>query len=206
MKILGKSSSLPERWGADVTFAANGGLVGCQRKEIADLIASVHDGRLAKELAQMQRLGRAILIVEGRLKWTSDGHLLGRDFGSPWTRSTHRNLLRSVQSQGVWVESTDDVADTVVAILELAEWCRKPKHQSLIRRPGPVSPWGKATNADWSKHLLQSFEGVGPELAKNIFEHFGNRLPLDWRVSEAELREVLGVGPKIAKRLVEALA
>jgi ERCC4-type nuclease len=205
IKSLGKSSSVPEKWGADIFFSANGSLVGVQRKEISDLIASVQDGRLAKEMSQMQNLGLAVLVVEGRLKWSSDGVLLGRDYGITWTRTAHRNLLMSVQARGVKVESTDDAADTVCAVLNLQEWARKPSHHGLMRRPGPVSPWGKAQNEDWASHLLQGFEGVGPELAKNILQHFGGRVPLEWRVDEKALRAVKGLGPKRARALIAAL-
>lgn len=206
IKVLGKSSSVPEKWGADIFFAAGGGTVGVQRKELTDLIASVQDGRLAKEVGQLQQVGRAVLIVEGRARWSSEGVLLGRDYGMPWTRTAHRNLMYSVQAQGIWVEQTDDANDTVAAVLNLHDYLRKPKHHSLVRRPGPVSPWGKATNQDWLAHFLQGLEGVGPELAKNLIEHFGGRSPIEWRVGERELRDVKGVGPKKAKQMVEALS
>lgn len=206
IKTLGKSSSLPEKYGADILVPVSGSFLGIQRKEISDLVASVQDGRLSKEISQLQQVGRAVLIVEGRLKWSTEGVLLGRDYGMPWTRTTHRNLLYSVQARGVWVESTDDANDTVACILNLHDYLRKPKHMGLMKRPGPVSPWGKAVNQDWAAHLLQGFEGVGPETAKNIIEHFGGRVPLEWRCDEAALKEVPGIGPKRAKQLMEALA
>lgn len=207
MKVLGRSSSVPETMGADVLIPHAGSMIGVQRKEISDLIASVQDGRLAKELAQLQRCSRAVLIVEGRLKWSTDGVLMDRQYGRDWTRTTHRNLLRSVQSRGVWVESTDDTADTVVCILELAEYLKKPAHNGLLKRSGmPVAPWGKADNRDWSAHLLQSFDGVGPELAGRVVDHFGGRAPLQWTVGEKELQEVAGIGPRKAKQMIGALA
>lgn len=203
-KTLGPSSKVPEMFGADFLISTPMGMVGVQRKEISDLIASLHDGRLAKEMGQLRRCSLAVLIVEGRLKWSTDGVLMGRDYGQPWTRSAHRNLLRSVQSQGVWVESTDDTADTVVAILELKDWTSK-KHDSLARRPGPTSPWGKADSREWACHFMQGLEGVGPELAKKIVEKFG-RPPLQWTVTADDLMSIDGVGPKKAKQMMEALA
>lgn len=205
IKILGTSSTVPETYGADILFPANGGMVGVQRKELSDLIASVQDGRLTKELAQMQRLGLAVLIVEGRPKWSTDGALL-RDYGMQWTRSTHRNLLYSVQARGVWVEQTDDANDTVGAVLNLHEYLRKPKHHSLIRRPGPKSPWGKAGNRDWLCHFLQGLEGVGPELAERIVDYFGGRSPIAWQCTAEHLKGIEGIGPKRAKALMDALS
>lgn len=205
IRSLGNVSSVPERHGADILFPANGGLVAVQRKELSDLIASVHDGRLGKELQQMKSgIAVGILVVEGRPRWSSDGVLL-RDYGMPWTRQAHRNLLYSVQANGVWVEATDDANDTVVAVLNLHEYLKKNRHSSLLRRPGPVSPWGKASNQEWAAHLLQGFDGVGPELAARIVEKFG-RPPLAWTCVEDELREIKGLGPKKAAGLLAALA
>lgn len=204
IKLLGQVSSLPEKRGADLIFPAHSTLVCVQRKEISDLIASVQDGRLAKEIQQLRSAGLAVLIIEGRLRWSSEGLLMNRDYGQPWTRTAHRNLLRSVQQQGVWVDSSEDVADTVSAVLELQEWVLKPKHQSLLRRPGPISPWGKAGNEDWEAWLLQGLDGVGPELAARIVKKFGGA-PLQWRVTEKELMEVDGIGPKKARQMVGAL-
>ena len=203
IKVLGKSSSLPEQWGADILWPDNGGFVGVQRKELSDLIASLHDGRLGREVSQMQRLQVAMLVVEGRPKWSTEGVLL-RDHGRPWSRTTHRALLYSVQARGIWVEQTDDAADTVATVLAFAEWLKKPTHRGLRTRPGPVSVWGKANDHDWACHVLQGFQGIGPEVASRIVDKFGG-LPLKWTVGVGELMEVEGVGPKRAKALIEAL-
>lgn len=205
IQILGRRSSLPEKRGADIMFPAHGTLVGVQRKEISDLIASLHDGRLGKEIAQMQSgLGIGALVVEGRLKWTNDGVLI-KDFGAEYTRTAHRNLLRSVQARGVWVESTDDAADTVTCVLELQAYLNKKSHSGLLKRPGPASPWGTVTNQDWCAHFLQGLDGVGPEMAQRILGHFGG-LPLKWTVDVGELQQVAGIGKKTAEKLVNALA
>lgn len=204
IKILGKSSTVPERFGADVLFSTKLGMVGVQRKEISDLIASLQDGRLTKEIGQLQRCAIGMLVVEGRLKWSTDGALMGRDYGQPWTRTAHRNLLRSVQQRGIWVEATDDTGDTVVSVLELQSWANK-KHDSLARRPGPQSPWGKADSREWAAWFLQGLEGVGPELAQRMVEKFG-RPPLAWTVTADDLMSIDGVGPKKAKQMMEALA
>lgn len=203
IKVLGSSSQLPERFGADVLIPVRGTWLGVQRKAIPDLIASVHDGRLAKELAQMQRLAIAVLIVEGRPRWTADGVLMS-SYGAKWTKTSHRNLLHSVQDRGIWVDQTESMSDTVAAVLDLEHWALKNKHASLMRRPGPTSIWGRADHHDFQSHVAQSFPGVGPEMADNIIEHFGG-LPLRWTVSEADMTKVKGIGPKKARAMWQAL-
>jgi ERCC4-type nuclease len=77
----------PERLGADVLWRSpHWGLVGVQRKEAADFVSSVHDGRLAKESQQMSRLGLAVLMLEGRFRWTTDGEL-ATGYGSRWSKA-----------------------------------------------------------------------------------------------------------------------
>jgi len=58
LKALGTVSLVPEDYGSDFLWASPVfGLVGVQRKEASDFVASVMDGRLDKELAQMKQLG-----------------------------------------------------------------------------------------------------------------------------------------------------
>ncbi len=106
---------------------------------------------------------------------------------------------------GVHVDFTAGIDETVEYVEMLARWSVKDKHQSLLRRPGPVNMWGKATNADFAHHLLQGFDGVGLDKAKAIVAKFGG-VPLMWTVTEKQLTSVPGVGKVIARRLMEALA
>src|SRR3990167_6796497 len=97
--------------GADVLIATRLGLVGVQRKEVRDLVASVKGERLAKELGQMQHLDLAVLVVEGEPRWTADGQLL--DDHVRWTRRQHHGTLLSIQAAGVWLATTRDQQGTV---------------------------------------------------------------------------------------------
>lgn len=204
IRALGRVHSLPEKRGVDVLFAAGSRWVGIQRKEIHDLVASVHDGRLHREVQQMACgvLGIAMLVVEGRFTWTCDGEWI--EPGYRWTRRQHRGLLWSVKSRGIWVEATSNAEETADLCRDLEAWARKDRHSSLDHRPGPVGMWGKATTREYASHVLQGFEGVGPELANRILDHFG-RLPIGWMVTAADLEEIQGIGKVKAKKLIGAL-
>ena len=91
------SHSLPEQHGADALSVVSGrGKLAIQRKSFPDdLLASIDDGRLARELAMLARTEYPVLLVEGRPQWTADGHLMA-SWASRWTRQQLRNLLRSV--------------------------------------------------------------------------------------------------------------
>lgn len=202
LRALGTSSQAPERFGADVLLTTKSyGAVGIQRKEVNDLIASIHDGRLQKELQQMKTLGLGVLLVEGTLRWTEDGQLLS---SSPWTVSQHLGVMWSVQSRGFWIASTDHLRATCNYISTFTRWLAKSQTSSLNKRPGATSVWGSVNSRDWALHLLQSFQGIGYDLATAIYDHFG-RLPLTWTVNELDLQQVPGIGPKRAQNLIDAL-
>lgn|GEM_PF-1511464 len=202
LQALGLVTSQAERKGADFLWAALPvGLVGVQRKQFpGDFIASVGDGRLEKELGQMRALDVAVLLLEGRGTWTTDGELI-HSYGQRWTRSGHRKFLCSVQAQGVWVLTTENLDDTVRALHDLVDWSRKPAHNATRSRPAARRDgWGRITDRTYAIHLLQGLPDVGPELATRLYDHFG-RCPLRLTVTEQELRGVHGIGKKYAAQL-----
>lgn len=204
IKALGTVSSTPEKYGADILWAerAVSGLIGVQRKEVSDLIGSVQDGRLNKEIVQMRACHLAFLIVEGHPHWTSDGTLVHR--WARWTRGQHYSLLRSVQTRGIVVEYTETTADTVGRIEDIHRWAAKADHTSLDRRPKPgPDEWGKVTDRGWGLHLLQSVPGIGPKQAELIWDHFG-KVPVGLSVTREDLAAIKGLGPKRVDSMFKA--
>lgn len=202
IRVLGRGSLLPEHYGVDVLFAARGRLCGVQRKRTDDLVASLRDGRLAKELLQMRALHRAVVLVEGEWVWTTDGHWVS---GGSWSKSGWWGLVWSlVLEHGVGVLQVATLEESVTAIRRFVAWCQKPSHGSLIRRPKAQGTWGRPTAQEWAAYVLQAIPAVGPELAQRIVAHFGG-LPLAWMCTESDLRQVPGIGPKRARQLMRAL-
>lgn len=203
----GEVMQLPERYGCDVIWRAHGEWWGVQRKEVKDFLASMFDGRLAKEVGQMRgRITCPMLIMEGRLTYSNDGTLMNNSYGRKVTRQAIEGMVFSLHYEGVAVMHSDGVAGTAATIDNYARWSQKDSHTSLRRRPGPevASMWGGATNQDWARHLLMGFEGIGPEVADAILKHFGG-LPLAFMCTEKDLLSVPGIGPKRAKSMIDAL-
>lgn len=204
IKTLGTVSSTPERYGADILWMdrAVGGLIGVQRKEVSDLINSVQDGRLAKEIVQLRAVHLPVLIVEGSPHWTVDGALVHKY--TRWTRTQHHSLLRSVQQRGIIVEYTSSTAETVARVEDIVRWAAKDDHNSLDRRPKP-SPddWGKISDKAWALHLLQSVPGIGPKQAELIWDTFG-RAPIVLDCTREELLAIRGLGPKKVAAILAA--
>jgi len=204
----GLPSSIPERFGADFLIITDTARIGVQRKQFpGDFFASHRDGRLVRELMQLQALDYALLVMEGRPQWTSDGHLLDLDY-SRWSRSQVRNLLRTVRlTHGVDVEWSEDVQDTLAIVEELEGYWRKSVHRSLFTRSkdGALKDdWGKFSRRDFARYFLQGIPGIGPVTAEGIFDYFG-RVPLEWICSRQEMGKVYGVGPKTVEQLFRVM-
>jgi ERCC4-type nuclease len=204
LRALGKVSLVPEQYGCDFLFSSPVfGLVGVQRKELKDFVASVQDGRLAKELGQMKQLGLALLVLEGSVKWTNDGLLTLTH--TQWGVSQHLGTIWSIQLSGCWVTTTTTAAETSTLISAFMRWTSKPRHTGMQSRVSPQGDeWGKVGNREWAMHLLQGFRGIGPIQAGAIIDHFGG-VPLTWTVGALDLMEIPGIGQKRAEALLDAV-
>lgn len=204
IRDLGTFSRLCEDNGVDILWQSElGEWCGIQRKELHDLIASLHDNRLTKELIQMAELDVRILIIEGVPKWGPDGNMLDRF--SHWSRKGHHNLIQSLSMSGISVHQTTDTQDTAHVIAGLVEWSNKPSHTTLMSRTKNIGKkWGEPTSEEWQLWVLQSFPGISITRARQIIKHFGT-IPLLWTVSAQDLEQVPGIGKTTAARLVACL-
>lgn len=197
-----KISSLCEERGSDFLFAIPDlGFVGIQRKKIPDLVASIRDGRLAKEIGQMEALAVRVVIIEGKDQWTRDGESL---LVNGWSESQQNGVVFSLFLKGFYVLRSTEQHQTARSVLQLSNYLAKgTNHSSLDRRPKAVGTWGKADSKEFACHVLQSFPGVGPDLAKRIYDRFG--LPLKWTVDLLELEQIDGIGYTKAAKIIGAL-
>jgi ERCC4-type nuclease len=198
-----QQSLLTERRGVDVAWFVDDKWCGVQRKRIDDFYASLNDGRLAKELGQMrENLALPIIVIEGKLNATIDGMFTtGRDTKHV---KSHFNAMLTLASYGITMLQTETAQHTGFAIIGMWEWCQKDKHKTGLVRPKASGEWGKATSREWAIHFLQGFDGIGPDTAGALFDHFG-RLPIGWDVTVKELLEVPGIGRQRATALAKAL-
>lgn len=205
LRAMGRVGWLPERFGCDVLWMVGGSRYGVQRKEFHDLLDSVDDGRLGKEVGMMAAASvRGVLVIEGSVRWTSEGQIV-TGYGRPWTREQWYGVQLAVQLEGVWVVHTASLADTMAFVRSFNNWTKKESHGSLAARPGPKGLWGtRATDRDWAKHLLTGFPGIGPTAADRIYEYFG-RVPLKWTCDKWQLESIKGLGPKKVAALWAAL-
>lgn len=215
---LGPSTWRCEEFGVDAMWSARGRLFGVQRKELKDLVASVQDGRLAKEMMQVGRLDVAVLVIEtgernGGWPRVSGGMLadLG-GFTRPWTISQLRGLVWSVMARGVWVLTVKDERECVEMLGDLEKWSKKDRHESLMGRgqvPGGL--FGSRGSREFGVWMLSSLPGVGVKMAGDIWDEFGGDVVrLSDKVVERGggdavkgLTTVKGVGKVTATKIAE---
>jgi ERCC4-type nuclease len=173
------------------------GTVGVQRKTVTDLVASLGDGRLQREITDMKGLDVGIWMIEGNPEWTSDGQLLGSR--TSYQKDQHMGLLFSLQSRSFWLATPTNQNESIGLLLTLQKWLRKKAHKSLLTRPGPEGSFGVVDRMDWQIHFLQGLPGVGYERARAIIDHYSG---LPFRL-DGGLRDVAGLGPKTARRIEE---
>lgn len=207
LKGIGIVSSLPEKYGADVIVATRHMVIGVQRKVFpGDFLSSMSDGRLSDVALKLAgSVQMAVLVLEGKPRWTHEGVLLG--VPSRVSRSQVRRLLLTLFAQyQVLPTWTDTLPDTIELVNDLYAWAEKDKHTSLLHRPSPSRDLrGRTRDRDRAAWIMQGLaDGMGPEIAGRVYDHFG-RVPLRWDVTEQQMREVKGMGPKRIESLRKAV-
>lgn len=200
---LGQSSAFPRSYGADLLKSTPNGLAAIQRKEFpGDFLSSISDGRMAELLPKLGRATFPLMVLEGRPKWTSEGKLQAH---AEFTKAQFYGFLYSLQVRyGIpWI-LTDNLDHTREAAIHFFAWCSKDhtKPSSLDRRPGPGTG---AANTRWAIHFLQGLPGVGPGLARDLLDHFGNIRGV-LNASREQLLECKGMGRGRVDRIMQVMA
>lgn len=195
-----RNSALCEPNGADIITRSSKGLVGYQRKTLSDLKASLIDGRLYKELAQLRTssiIAYPFLIVEHDSRQvTTDGSFLDVTF----PLRDYQSLITKIQVVGIKYLHSLNHRGTIDAIVNSSTYLSKTSSTELRRPTPPKNAWGEKGNKEYLSYILQSFPGIGPKVADAIVKHFGG-LPLAWLLEVDELMEVPGVGRQTADKL-----
>lgn len=192
LSSLGTNSDQCEKLGVDFLLVSKSGLIGIQRKAVSDLVASLRDTRLSRELDLMKQLDQAVLLIEGDWHWNRKGV----HERSGYTLREYQGLLLSVQSFGVWVVTTQSIEETSNYLMQMEGWFSRTTHESLLRRPKAKVPEGI--------HILQYFDGISLTRAKAIYDYFG-KVPLRWDVTKEEMLKVPNLGKITVEKLWKAL-
>ena len=201
---LALTSTLPEERGADILIISKHGALGIQRKEVPhDFISSMTDGRMAREVALLiQSCQYTRLLCEGKFKYYPDTTLvLDKHAPSRFKRSHVRGMLLDISMvQGIQVDWSDDLEDTIDYIKATIRFMSAEKHLGLFSRPNVKGQWIVPDADEIQLWLLQSFPGIGPAVADKIVKQF-NGVPLRWTCTLEELEAI----PRLSKARARAM-
>jgi len=164
-----------------------------ERKEAHDFINSLFSGRLLDQASRLaEGYDNAILIVEGDLQSIVEG------LSNP--RSVWGALATLAFNYRLHVFFTYNSQQTADFLYILA------KRGSIIKpeRPLIYKKLSSRTSEEMKLAILSSLPGIGPKLAKNMLEHFGN-LRKVFSASIAELTLVDGLGRVKAEKIIQIL-
>lgn len=193
-------------------------------KKLPDLLQCERDGRFAQQLRRMrERYEVCWLLVEGEWRLTPAGNLEIRERGGWRERGRHSFqevvawLLTMVQAGGALLWHTRDQAETVQWLRTLYWWWTAKDleehraHLAWYTPPFvPANPYdGEAPSV--AQKVAAALLGTGPsvdvnmERAKASATHFKGSVASMLHAGEQEWRRVPGIGPKLARKVVEGL-
>jgi ERCC4-type nuclease len=200
------NNPLCEDKGADYLAPTAKGLLGIQRKQIpSDFLASLEDGRLARELPHLAReVDLPILLLEGAFDYNSDGWLQNNGRATRYKQTGIIRLLRSVYySLGIYVEYSGSMVETPNVVRELIDYFNH-EHISLDRRPKLRGLWGKPTPDEQLCYFYQGISGIGLVLARSLVQVYPQPVAL-LEASLNELKAIPQVGQHRADQIYKFL-
>ncbi|MBW3019262.1 DEAD/DEAH box helicase [Candidatus Woesearchaeota archaeon] len=168
--------------------------VGVELKTVPDFVNSIIDGRLLEQLKSMkQNFERPVVIIQGK-----------EDIYS--IRNVHPNAIRGMLatisiSYGIPIVHTKDENDSAQFLIAVArreqDESKKDFSPHADRKPMSIK--------EQQEYIVSALPSVGPALAKVLLENLGS-VDAVFSASEEELKQIAGVGDKIAKIIRDAIS
>ena len=188
----------------DFMLYTESGKVGIERKKVpGDLISSVEDGRLGREiLAMREECNISIVLLHGVIRYNKNGMVrLGKRTSYHWTDKGMRNLFRTIQYvEGCYLEQAKNNVELVQVVEDLQEYFDKRDHTSLKNRPRIQTNWIVPSYGERVIHFYNGLPGVGINGAKKIYDKFPNPMQL-YSASVEEIMEIPRIGRATATRI-----
>ena len=139
-----------------------------------------------------------ILLLEGKFRYSKDGILIQGRRKTRWSRKGINNLLRSIRwVEGVDIEQSSCLSDTVTTVLQIQEYFDKTDHTSLKGRPRIHTNWIRPTSEERVRYFYDGLPGVAVVGARKLQERFTSPMQL-YSASVEEIMEIPRIGRALA--------
>ena len=163
--------------------------IAAERKVSDDFLQSIVDGRLFSQLSELKNSFRVpILVIEGDTLFNSN-------------RQIHPNAIRgaiaSIATEFaipiIWTKNQLETAEMLYIIAKREQITKKKNIAIRIKKKF------RSVN-QMQEFLIAGIPQISTETAKKLLKHFGSPEKI-FASSEAELKEVEGIGDKTAKKI-----
>jgi ERCC4-type nuclease len=186
--------------------------VGIERKRVPDLIHSIQDGRLKKQIAGLKDdTDAAYLMVEGEFTWVKDNNVLllslpGKGL-TQWRFTSVMNTVAAVQlpdaqNRRVGYQHTANIKESIIWILAFYKMLSKPVDEEARPVDTKILPFKKSDGLTTPPGLaaLVQVEGMGPKTARALLQRFKSIAAI-LQAPDSEVSEVRGVGPALVRAI-----
>ena len=162
-----------------------------ERKTIADLEASIIDGRIFNQIEELSsKVKKPCLIVEGVINFSENNN-----------RINNKSLIGLLTSIGlnyrVPIYFTKNQKETALFLYVIAKREQYGVKTEIKHRFSK----SKMAFSDQQLFILESFPDIGPSLAKSLLRKFKNIKAIA-NADKKQLQEVEKMGPKKAEKMV----
>lgn len=168
--------------------------VAVERKTTSDFLSSLVDGRLFRQLNELkENFHLPLIIIEGNSLFVNE-------------RKIHPNAIRGAIASisldyGIPIIRTENPLDTAEMLVTIAKREQIDRNKTVAIRGRKKS---KSIN-HYQEYLLAGLPNINTKTAKKLLKHFGTPERI-FTAKEEELRQIDGIGPKLAKRIRLVLA
>jgi len=160
-----------------------------ERKTTSDFLSSIVDGRLFEQVQELKNNFRIpLLIIEGNTLFYED-------------RKIHPNAIRGALASiavdfSIPILWTSNQLETAELLLSIAKREQLERNKNVAMRGKKKA---RSVN-EIQEYLLSGLPKISREKAKRLLKHFGTPEKV-FTASEEELKQVEGIGEKLAKKI-----
>jgi len=202
------SDLIPTPMRFDIKLYTNFGPICIERKKIpGDLISSIQDGRLGREVIAMREESKIqIILYHGKFNFNPDGTLkVGYKSSYHWTRTALDNLKRTLMYvECCYVEIANSNTDLVRVLNDLQKYMDEKVHTSIKGRPGIKTDWIRPTYEERVRHFYSGLPGISTIRARQLVDKFPMPINL-FGATPDNIAEIKGFGKATATEIYKFL-